>query len=174
MRVLLVVQRSMQHLFQKIPSHSKTGNHSTYHKNAATSEIRCGSSSTAEKLGTRRGAEAVQGMSGTDPGRDSSRLSGLIVPTPTGCSAGPDLGAGVCISGKEGVNVVHRPFTSPSSWTDLTPPWAGQGDLQPHTPTGTGCPSISWWNNTLIVGKSIERELERKSIDVFAWEFLLQ
>lgn len=89
---LLVVQHFIQRLFQKIPSHSKTGNHSTYHKNAATSGVGCGSSSTAEKLGTRRGegspAEAIEGTSGTDPGRDSSRLNRLTLPTPTAAQLG--------------------------------------------------------------------------------------
>lgn len=135
---LLVVQHFIQCLFQKIPSHSKTGNHSTYHKNAATSGVGCGSSSTAEKLGRRRGgdspAEAIEGMSGTDPGRDSSRLRRLTPLTPTGCSAGPYLGPGFSISYKEDVILVHLPFTPPSGWTDLVPPWAGQWGFtaRPH------------------------------------------
>ena len=133
---LLVVQHFIQHLFQKIPSHSKTGNHSTYHKNAATSGVGCGSSSTAQMLGTRREgspAEAIEGTSGTDPGRDSSRLSRLAPLTPTGCSAGPDLGPGFCISCKEEVILVHLPFTPPSGWTDLVPPQAGQWGFTANT-----------------------------------------
>lgn len=56
-------------------------------------------------LGTRRGdgspAGIVEGIVGTDPGRDSYRLSRLTPPTPTSCSAGLDLGPRICILCKE-------------------------------------------------------------------------
>lgn len=48
------------------------------------------------------------------------------------------------------------------------------GIYSQHTSTGTGCPFITWWTNTPFVGKSIGKDLERKSILVFAREFLLQ
>lgn len=68
-------------------------------------------------LGTRTGegspAGVVEGTVGTDPDRDSYRLSRLTPPTPTGCSAGLDSGTGICILCKEEGILIRLPHTAP-------------------------------------------------------------
>lgn len=82
-------------------------------------------------LGTRRGEGSPEGTAGTDPGRDSYRLSRLTPLKPTGCSAEPDLGPGICILCKEEGILVHLPCTPPFSGHTQCHHAQDSGDLWP-------------------------------------------